>query len=62
MKQISCFDKKIKLNPNNACLYNNKGDCLRDLNRSNEAILCYRVSLRRTAAVKPENQVLGIKF
>jgi tetratricopeptide (TPR) repeat protein len=38
---ISFFDRAIESNPENSCLWNDKGVTLEGLNRTNEAVACY---------------------
>ena len=42
---IECYDKALKINPNDFRSWNNKAFTLHQLNRSNEAIECYNKSL-----------------
>lgn len=42
---IECYDKALKINPNNVKAWNNKAFALHNLNRLDEAIECYDKSL-----------------
>ena len=42
---IECYDKALKINPNNVKAWNNKAFALHNLNRLDEAIECYNKSL-----------------
>jgi tetratricopeptide (TPR) repeat protein len=42
---IQCYDKSLKLSPNNAIDWNNKGNSLDSLGKYEEAIQCYDKTL-----------------
>lgn len=48
---LQCYNKTIKLNPNNSFVYTNKGLLLVDLNKHEEAIEC----LDKATALNPNN-------
>ena len=44
---LVCYDKVLKVDPENADAWNNKGGCLRKLGRLPEALKCYDMSIRK---------------
>ena len=51
LKAIECYDEAIRLKPDDAAAYNNKGVALSALGRKEEAIECYDEAIR----LKPDN-------
>ena len=49
---IACFDKSIKLNPNDEFVWNDKGFSLKELQRHEEAIICYDKAIE----LNPKNE------
>ena len=49
---ITCFDRAIQINPNDADAWYHKGWCLSQLNRREEALACFAEANR----LKPSNK------